>query len=325
MPIDIEMRKTGVPASDVGAICGVDPERDEFSVWAEKKGGLPPSPPNDRQMVGKILEPAVLQLYAYKTGCEIEYCDQTMRHAEKPYMIVTPDAFVKGKRKGVDAKVSSVDQRRHWGATADDIPERIQLQCWYYMAFFGFDTWDVAALLGDGMPRIYTIERDLEAERAMLARVEEFYRRYIAGDEIPPLDGSKSAGVWLQQTFPNHKRPDLRRATPAEEELLATYAAIRIDQAELKADRAVYENAIKFAIGEREGLIWPDGKFTWRKTKDGIKVDYKSLSIGLLNEFVPDAEHREALLAFYTSPKPGVRRIYFDCDLVPTETETEEA
>jgi putative phage-type endonuclease len=323
MPINHEMRKSGVAASDVGAIFGVDPNRDAFSVVAEKKGDLPPIETTDRMRVGKAIEPGILALYSYRTGYELDYCDQTMRHPEREWMIYTPDALVRGERRGVDAKSISFDQRRNWGPTADDIPEKIQLQCWYYMAALDYDVWDVAAFMGDGMPRIYTIERDLEAERVMLARCEEFYLRYLKGDEMPPMGASASAAAWLQRAFPTHKRPDLRRATQAEEQMLAAYAGVRADQIELQRERDELENSIKLAIADREGLLWPDGKFTWRKTKDREVVDYKSLSLGLINQFIPDAAERKTLVEFYTTIKPGIRRIYFDCDLVAAEVTTE--
>jgi predicted phage-related endonuclease len=324
--IDPQIRRLGIGGSDVGAIFGVDQYRDAFSLWAEKRGDLPKSAPNDRQIIGSALEPGVLKLYTHVTGREVRYVNETSRHPARPWMVYTPDALCIDERRGVDAKVVAFDQRRKWGATSDDIPMGIQLQCWYYMAALDYDVWDVAALVGDGMPRVYPIIRDLEAERVMLARVEEFYQRFIAGDEMPPIGGSETAAIWLQQAFPMHKRPDLRDATEDEIVLMTEYAGVRVMESELKRTRKELENNIKLAIADREGLIWEHGKFTWRKTKDTPKTNWESIARGLMFEYVKDESLRTTLLEMHTRVKPGPRRILFQSDLlaVPEEDDSDE-
>jgi predicted phage-related endonuclease len=314
--IDPEIRRLGIGGSEIGAIFGVDSNRDAFSVWAAKKGGLPPSEPDERMRIGKALEPGVLELYEYVTGRSVKYCDQTSVHPERPWMVYTPDALCIAERRGVDAKVVAWDQRRLWGPTVDDIPERITLQCWWYMAALDYDVWDVAALVGDGLPRVYEIRRDREGERVMLQRVEEFWRRFIVGDDMPPIGTSTHAGAWLQRAFPRHQSPDLRTATDEEMLLLGRYAAVRVTEKAAKDARAELENRIKLAIGDREGLVWPTGKFTWRKTKDKIVTDWKSMAKGLAQQYLADDEARATLTGIYTRPEEGQRRIYFKEALV---------
>lgn len=306
------LRQYGIGGSEVGAIFGVDEMRDEFSLWAEKKGGLPRPEPGIRMIVGKALEEGVLKLYTYKTGRPVEYYDRTMRHPDRPWMVYTPDALCTTERRGVDAKVVFWDQRRKWGHEADEIPERIQLQCWWYMAGMDYDVWDVAALMGEGEPRVYTIERDREAERVMLARVEQWHRRYIIGDERPAIDASDEAARWLQQAFPAHKRPDIQPATADEIDLLEAYAYVRRIEKSLAPQRALLESRLKEAIGGREGIAWDGGKFTWRRTKDSTYTDWESLGTALLFNFMKDEKERAQVLAEYARVKEGFRRIRFD-------------
>jgi len=306
--IDPVIRKRGIGGSDVAAIFGQDEFKDAFSVWATKKGGLAkPDAPNIRMLVGKFLEEGVLNLYRYITKRDIVYCDQTSQHPERPWMVYTPDALCVGERIGVDAKVVAWDQRRQWGETADDIPMRVQLQCWWYMAALDYDRWDVCALMGEGEPRIYQIHRDREAEAAMLARVEEWYLRFILGDERPPLGGNEDAARWLAQMYPRHKL-DIRMATPEEVALLTDYVQVRVAQKDLQRQRDTMETFLKDAIADHEGLMWDEGKITWRRTKDGSTVDWESLALALLCKYVPESE-RGALETQYTSSKPGTRRM----------------
>lgn len=315
--IDQAVRRLAIGGSEVGAIFGVSSFQDAFGVWASKKGGLPPGKPTERMLVGKALEQGVLQLYTHITGREVQpYFDQTFQHPDRPWMVYTPDALVKGERRGVDCKVVAWDQRHRWGPTAEDIPLEVQLQCWWYMAALNYEAWDVAALVGDGLPHVYEIYRDLEAEEVMLARVYEFWARYIAGDEVPPITQGLSAGMWLQQAFPREKT-NSRPAEPQEVDLLEQYAQVRVQEAQARAARGSLENQIKLAIADHEGLYWSHGKFTWKKTKDGTKVDWESAARGLLQRFITDKAERDTLMGIYTKPKPGYRRIYFRSDLMP--------
>jgi len=308
--MDPNVRRLGIGGSDVAAIFGVDEFRDAFDLWAVKKGGLTvEQPPSIRMIVGKCLEEGVLKLYEHFTGRRVEYCDVSMQHPERPWMIYTPDALVVGERRGVDAKVVAWDQRRGWD---DGVPPRVELQCCWYMAALDYEAWDVCALMGEGEPRIYSIYRDLELEAAMLARVEEWYDRFIVGDDRPPIGGNETAAQWLKQMYPKHKR-DIREATAEEIAMLTEYVGVRVQQAALSRRQDVLETYLKDAIKEHEGLIWSEGRFTWKKTKDSEKVDWKSLALLLLTRFVPEAE-QDALSREYLRTKPGVRRIYCSHD-----------
>lgn len=312
--IDRELRRQGISSTDIGAIFEVDPWRDPFSVWAAKKGQLPEMKVTPRMRLGKYFEQGIVAYYSDLTGRPVQWCDETMRHQERAWMLCTPDALVCHERRGVDAKLVAWDQRRKWGATADDIPLSIQLQMWWMLAVLDYDAWDVAAFIGEEAPRVYEIERDREAERVMVARAEEFHRRYIVGDEVPPITGGEAASLWLQQAFPTHRRPDLRAATAEEIEKLTEYARLRIAQRTLVDEKARIENEIKLAIADHEGLVWDTGKFTWRKTKDRTVIDWQSIAVGLLSQYVTDPETRGTLLGLHTSTRPGPRRIWFDCE-----------
>ncbi len=324
--IDHDLRNLGIGGSEVAALFGADEFKTAFDVWAYKKGGLKyAEAPNIRMLVGKCLERGVLDLYTHITGRKLEYCDVTSRNPERPYMVYTPDALCVDEPRGVDAKVVFWDQRRKWGLDADQIPLRVVFQCYWYMAAMSYPRWDVCALVGEGEPRIYTIERDLEAEGIMLERVEEWYCRYILGNERPPIGNSDEAARWLQQAYPTHKRPDLRTATPEEVEALTHYVQVRLAQKALQAERGALEIQIKEWIADREGLEWEDGVFTWRKTKDGETTDWKSMAIALLHNFIKEPEARTAVLADYTKPKPGTRRIRIDHDDLRSAPAEEEA
>jgi len=305
------IRCLGVSGSEVAAVLGADERQDGFAVWARKKGGLQPGKPNIRMVTGKCLEQGVLKLYEYCTDREVRYCDETSQHPQRPWQIYTPDALCVNERRGVEAKVVAYDQRHQWGGGPDDIPARVQMQAWWYMSALDFNVWDICALIG-GEPVIYEIERDAEREQDMLARVHAWWERYIQGDERPPVGGSEDSGRWLKQTYPDVKHPDLVLATPEQVALLTEYVQLKVQEKEIRKQRGFLEAIFKDAIQDHEGLSWSEGKFTWKKTKDGKTVQWENMARGLLNQYVKDEETRLAMTALYTVPKAGIRRIWCD-------------
>lgn len=312
--VDQQLRQSRIGGSEVAAIFGADEfGKDEFSVWYDKKGGGERAAPDLRMKMGKAMERGILDLYTVMTGQAVEYHDRTIAHPSRPYMAATPDAFLINQNKGVDAKLVFWDQRRVWGETANDIPQRVIMQCWWYEAAFDVDQWDICALmLGTGEPVIYTIERDLEVEREMLAQVEAWHAKYILGDEVPPYGRSPDAAAWLQKIYPDDHRPNMRAADEQEAALLSEYVELRVMQKVMKARQAEMETALKAAIKSNEGLEWPEGKFTWRKAKDRDRTDWQSLAIALLYNFVKDEAERAKHIADHTYPQLGLRRIRVD-------------
>lgn len=314
--MDMELRRGRmgrISGSVVAAIFGIHQFLTRFGLYYNMKVRQgAEDPPDIRMVVGKAIErPLVEIVYPYLTGRETEYSDQTVVDPVRPYMMSTPDGFCKKERRGVEAKVVMWDQIKNYGDGPNDLPFRVVLQCDWYMAQFDMDRWDVLAYRA-GEPYLYELERDRESERYMLERVREWHARYIVGDEVPPLDSSDEARRWLQEVYPTHKRPDLREADEAEVQLLNEYVTVRLAQRSLKAQQVQMETALKAAVKDREGLVWADGKFTWRKTKDGEETDWQSLATGLLYGCIKDDQARADMLASYTAPKPGYRKVRID-------------
>jgi predicted phage-related endonuclease len=308
------LRKLAIGGSEIGAVLGVDPDTDAFAVWASKRGGLKRIADKDAPLymvLGRMLEEGVLRIYEHITGRETQYCNDSRMHPERPWMVYTPDGICKHEPRGVDLKVVRWDQRHKWGETADDIPPRVITQCWWYMAALGYEVWDVCALVGGQDVRIYQIDRDPEAEREMLFRAQEFYRRYLIGDERPPIGSSDAADRWLKQMFPKHRTP-LREASETEAFLLDEYSRVRLREEELNAVRERLATRIKLVLGDAAGITWPAGRVTYRASKDSLKTDWKRLANTLMLSATP--AERKILIDEFSKVEPGSRRFLWDCD-----------
>lgn len=304
--INHEVRHKRIGGSEVSAIFHEHHFMSEFDLWARKKGNLPREEPNERQMIGKYLERPLTDIYSYKTGRKVEWCDETMRHPRYEFMAYTPDAFVVGEKIGIDCKVISGDQAWKWGGTVDRLPPHVVMQAQYYMAAKDFPWWHIMALIA-GEPRIYEIPADPVFIAAMLKKAEWWWKKYLVGDERPPITASDDSRRWLEHTYPRHKKDTVVRANLEEAALLDEYAMARRVAKIRLAEKDDLEARIKDAIGNREGLFWDGGKFTWKLTKDSHRTNWEALADSLLK----DHEAREQLITEFSYLKPGSRRIYF--------------
>lgn len=328
--LDLEARKGKYGCSDLATLHGMNPFKDLHGLWAQTMDGLVEAP-TKRQKQGKYFEEAILLTARDETEIQFQpLFNETLTHPEFPkyHLIGSPDGLAPDEEEGgIECKKVGWDQRFLWGSPYDAypvVPPHYELQVRGYMAITRRPRWRIAAWMGDQLS-IYTLERDLEFEGLILDGAERVWRRYFEGGERPPIGGSEFSTLWLKQKFPTHKRPDLRPATDEEIALLTDYGKLRKDWKALKARRDEMENRLREAVGEREGLEWPHGRFTWRKTKDSTEVDWQSMAIALRTHFIKDADTREKVTLDHTLPKPGYRKIYFRSDECLEEEESAHA
>ena len=323
--LDHELRATGWTSTDFAALLGVDEERDLHSAVVEKVYGRIPLPVTDALLRGKYLERGILDWWSHKSGKAVEpLFSKTFRHPKYEHVLASPDALVVGGNEGLEIKTLSQFQGHKYGASADDMPPKTQLQAVVCMEVMNKDSWRIILYWADRL-RDIEMERDREFGEWVCAMGEEMWDRYAVRKEMPPIGGSKISAAYLQQRWPNHKRPDLRVATDEEIEQLRRYGRLRAEQKDLAKQRATLENQIKDAIKDREGLVWEGGRFTWRRAKDSKIIDWESMAIALRTHYLKDEAARVKLTEDYTHTKPGSRRIYFSSDEFIESEETADA
>ena len=286
-----EIRATGIGGSEVAAICGLDPNRDQFSVYAEKLGLVKRQKPNGRMRWGRLLEQAIVNGYTEETGWATEWCDITHRNRDRPWQLCTPDAYVWTRDKvsgepegGVDAKNVDFGRVHLWGERGtDDVPITIGLQLQWYCSGENLPWWDASALFGGNDLRIYRVHRDREIEAVILEETEKFWRHHVVARVAPPIGFTQTASEYLKQRFPKNTEP-LRVATEAEHALLRQLKQIDEEVKEKTRDQTAIENAVKLAIGNSEGVLDGLSKVTYRKCKDTLVTDWEAAARDLIRE-----------------------------------------
>ncbi len=90
-------RSTGIGASEVAALLGLDPRKTPLSLWLDKTGNAPPFEGNRFTEMGQRCEPVIADAYAEREGVELETCGTT-RHPDLPHVFATPDRRVVGTK-----------------------------------------------------------------------------------------------------------------------------------------------------------------------------------------------------------------------------------
>jgi putative phage-type endonuclease len=279
----LELRRTGITATEVAAIVGVNPFAGPMDVYLAKTGEQTPDDENEAMRWGSALEPVVLERYARDRGVELT-TPGTLRHPTHPELLGTPDAVVVAERRGVEVTTTGAHRAHEWGAPGtDEIPAHYWVQCAVYMAICDADAWDVAVLIGGQDYRVYTVERDRDVEAWLVDSAVRFWRDHVAIENPPPIDGRRSTARFLTDRFPANN--GAMRGSDLDCELWAD--RLRDAREAVAAARALEleaENRLKALIAESDGVKGSFFTIYWRRSKDTLELDARALLDALADD-----------------------------------------
>lgn len=305
-----------IGASEIASVIGISPFCGRWKLWARRKG-LIREPETPEMRWGKKVQRAIAEMFTEDTGLEHEWSDRSYCPPEYPFLRVTVDAFVSliaRPRAILEVKSVSLHNAGDWEKTygkiggADGCPDYVEAQVQLQLKAHGLKLAYVAAAIGNGDMRYYKIPADSEVQDFLLREAERFSLEHLMAGVEPPLEYSEAAEEYIRKRFPR-EREKIREAGEREILMLDEYASVRADLAPLAKRKKTLELELKKAVGDAAGLSWERGKFTWKKTKDGIETRWEDLARSRI-EPLPE-EERLALVAQYTGTKAGVRRIHF--------------
>lgn len=326
----LELRRKGLGGSDVAGVLGLSPWSSPMSVWCDKMGLSEESEErNFRLDIGLRLEPVIADLYERETGRTLAPGPGIITHAKYPFLIGTPDRVVNMEPIGVELKTSA--RGDEFGAPGtDEVPEHYYLQCMHYMEILDFDTWDIALLRGGSEFSIYTIRRDDNFRSIwadVLPRLVEFWEKNVLDNVPPDVDGSEAWGLYLAKKHGANLLPVVD-ATEEAEILVRKLEAGLAKQRQLDAAVDAIKNQLKVLIGDYDGFRCDEGKVTWKKTKDGVDIDFEEAFTELLETHIhPDAQKRvcDEILSKHSEIRRGSRRFLFTANKEQKVLTTEAA
>jgi len=188
------LRRTGIGGSDAAAALGLSHWTTPFELWLDKRGQLPPRLDEDNGPLlwGRLMEPLVRQVYAQRTGHEVDVPNTTFRSSEYPWMLANLDGIA--RRPGLLTPFTSriyegktARSSEGWGEPGSaDIPMVYTVQTQHYMRILRVDVTDVAVLIGGNDFRIYEVPADRELQELIVEAEAEFWQRVVNADPPPP-------------------------------------------------------------------------------------------------------------------------------------------
>lgn len=293
-------RETGLGATDVAAIAGVNPWRTPFEVYLEKIGELDPDARVDDAARGRMerghrLEDVALEWDRDVTGEPFRRVRGTRRHPRLPFMFCHPDAlrppFSKTRRL-IEVKTAG----RAW----KEVPAHVEVQCLAQMACTGATAVDVVLLTFDGPPLRFVVHRN----ELLVAALEElstaFWDRVTRRDP-PPVDGSAGARTWLDKT-PWRDVPEAA-ADPEQTRILAEMVDVRAELKRLAARDDELVNMLAFTMGDTPRLRASGvASVIWTAPGERRKTEWQTVAETLRGDLEEDAW--TALITEHTSVRP---------------------
>jgi len=313
----IEMRQTGIGASEAAAAIGLNPFTSALDIYLRKLELVeePDFETNENVYWGNEHENSIGRRYMRdRAGCLLDPA-RTFRHPKYDFVLATPDRLyldheprsetpmdmrIAASKRLVEFKTAGVHMAKLFGEEGtDEIPYMYLVQAQLQMAVTDKGECDVAILIGGNRYKEYPVERNEKAISGIIERLEKFWTENIQAKNPPAAGASESAKKALALLYPRHIE-DFLESNAEIEQLVAKLKAAKLTSASADIAVLALENRIKEVLKDKQGVITEAGKVTWRTGKGRLVTDWK----GIVAEIEPDA----AIVKKFTTSKPGSRR-----------------
>lgn len=281
-------RMTGIGGSDAAAVMGLSKWKTPLDVFLDKRGEGSPVVENESMRWGTVLEPAIRQEYAERTGQVVRVPEAIIRHPQRPYMLATLDGVTDSGRL---LEVKTARNAEGWGEVGtSDIPEAYLIQVQHYLTVTALSVADVAVLIGGSDFRIYEVPADPELQDLIVGAEESFWKMVEAGEPPPPKTAEDA-----MRRFRTVRPGASVTATQEIEDIVHNLARMRIAAADLEGMQDAHKALIMGFMADAEALVDLKGKplVTWKQQKGAARFDtaaFKADSPDLYAEYVKAGE-----------------------------------
>lgn len=268
----LKAREDGIGASEVAAILGLSPWETPFSLYLKKTHQVPPTEENDAMRRGHYLEDAVVQWWMHETGEQVikaSAADIIYVHPEHPYMRVTPDRIVKGRKKILEVKSTAIQM-------GETIPDYYLAQVMYQMYVTGIHQAELIYIQGGLTFGRFIVEYDEEFANLIAERVTEFWNENVLGGKEPDAIAVSDLAVKVPKSTPE-------KSIEADEQALDQINVLREKKAMYDAlgdEIAELTDSLKMYMTDSEALLDGEGNVlcTWKSSKDKTSFDSKAFA-----------------------------------------------
>jgi putative phage-type endonuclease len=325
MALDKEQRKlrrTGVAASEIAAICGLSHWAGPGDVWAEKMGMRDEDPVEENEDIerGNELEEALVKWTGRRLSLPAHHNKTTFRSEKEPLALATPDGLLFDMRDlanpsaTIEVKAPSWKTAKEWSDPADSpdgCPKHYLVQSQWQAGVLGLSEAVVSGFV-DGRLWIYRLPFSEEIYAALLRKAKEFWS-YVERREPPPFDPGLPA-EWVSAVYREQKSQDVVKVE--DQRVLSdiihaaeTYAASREIASRARLDMDAAKGYLCSLIEGRQGIQIPGYRCTWKQGKGRTDVDWEKVARRAMDRLacICDVVEMDAWIAEFSAFKPGSR------------------
>jgi putative phage-type endonuclease len=282
----LQLRRSGVGASEIAAVLGESPWLSATELYAMKVGASQGDPDLDEAehiYWGNQLEGAILAGYQDRTGRPVTRRSALLRSVEHPWALCTLDGET-GEPGSVpswplEIKNIGLAKAHEW---EDGPPRHYILQLHQQMLVTGAEKATAAALIGGQRLVWCDVERDEIEIRRIKRAGAIFWEQCVEAGVCPKPDGSDSASRGLAALYRERPHPESfvqlgGDVLELDDELCGLKEARRAIDKRV----AEIENLIKAAIGSAELGVLPSGtRYSWKQqTRAAHAVDESTFRV----------------------------------------------
>jgi putative phage-type endonuclease len=289
----LEIRKTGIGGSDIGAICGYNKYKTPLDVWLDKMGQSLPVIENENMEWGIELERNIIRKFCQKTGyrshspVRINIGD-IYQSKENLWALANVDGLVAEDKRQPFPDYLGVLECKYAPSlkiVRNDLPKHYILQLQWYLYVTGLPTgWLAILSVSHGTHfMIEEIKRNDKLIESMLKIGQNFWEEYVV-KKIPPTPDwnnySKDALAYFYPEVTNH---EVLKFDDNASELVSAYQTGHdlIQKGQTLKEEA--SGKLKFLLGENESALTPNGYYVSHK-----EVITKRLNTLAIKEKYPD-------------------------------------
>jgi putative phage-type endonuclease len=315
----IELRKTGISASEIAAVVGLSPWAGPGDIWADKLGMREPLAETEDMERGNELESALIHWTGRRLGVNVVENKKTFRSQKHALALATPDGFVVSTDHSHGATIEVKAPGRtadHWQdpkEVSDGCPKYFLVQAMWQAGVLEVPEAIVSGLIY-GKLWTYRIPFSETLFAALLERATNFWR-YVEAKESPPFLAGQGVSVkWIADAYRSQSQTDLveppadkiEDLTHAAETFLSAQDKKKVADLDLEAAKGFICSVIK----DHAGLALPGFRTTWKQDRPSRKIDWEAIAKQAMDALagIVSIEELDRWITGNTSMKPGARK-----------------
>lgn len=280
----LEVRKQGIGSSDAATACGLNPYMSMLELWMIKTGRQAQSIDDESLghaplYWGKQLEPLVAEYYSMQTNNKVRRVNAVLQHPDpdKHFMLANLDYSIVGSD---EVQILECKTAGEYGAKLwrDGVPLYVLCQVQHQLAVTGKQAAHVCVLLCGHETKIFKVTRS-ESVIEHIIKAERYFWECVQTDIPPSVDASESAATAIQQLYPAHVPLTVEDLSHNENANRMFDQLIRLkEEIQHKQERFdQLKHEIQMLMKDAERAVFSQGSVVWKKAKDTVTLDSKSL------------------------------------------------